>query len=835
VNEAHDDIDLNDLHQEEDVVMGKRQLEETFLGKSSDEGLVLSESVKAAARRGSNDEQNGGTNKQMAPTKICLRKSGSKQNAVWVIKEKEEESKKADLLRGVGTEEELAPGEEVIKGQEKFLEDLSKEEEVAPDEKVIKEQGDDSGGRIQRTDKMGAVGESLSKVVANALEHLIEEHDYTNTRTWVKKGNLEKEGGVVIHNVKQESNEEWEDPSRWQFVTAKKSKETVGSKIVDKLEVGQEVKMSAHLDKAAEEIVDDFYAVVEKELAFERKVEHIFSQHAEVIQKSAEEDAAQNRYKDADLKNQTEKIPKPAEKGSSIDLFEVSLKQVKERSGLDMKKVLEAKADIKVHEDENSKTDVVLTEYESKEQGFKDCAAFLDCTGCLQSVAVEKGVFSCQNCEGFRLCSDCKEIGARWWVGGGCPAPRSSSMPVHDLVKVTQDVELTSCPTSRPNQSQERHFPDNFAKPDFRSEEDRLASFDHWSVRFIKPADLAKAGFYSLKNLDKCRCAFCHSRVEDWVEGDQPMKEHAKLCPDCPFVLGREVGNVPITWLSAIRELKENQGEEDQVKEKQVNGNTGKQVEGEKARKVGSNRVKRSRTVGGRVDLQKLMSKEEGSSGYESRSSEYESRAVDIEACAVKLNNNEENWEELQTISQRELLEDPDFVPFKPKKPRKSAPPIITPIAPVMLKKSTLNVAKESSPEVPKNSSPSVSKKTIRKSERLTGEEGRVADTRLPLGPSHKILWNLLVALLRSKRRKQHPLLQWTDVSTLQFQIRQARRLARLWSKVRGEDMSWEQAKQVLLHYESRGLLCKVNNKNVWQFLRMPRALVAVLNGKKRC
>ena len=205
------------------------------------------------------------------------------------------------------------------------------------------------------------------------------------------------------------------------------------------------------------------------------------------------------------------------------------------------------------------------------------------------------------------------------------------------------------------------------------------------------------------------------------------MKEHAKLCPDCPFVLGREVGNVPITWLSAIRELKENQGEEDQVKEKQVNENTGKQDEGEKAGRVGSNRVKRSRTVGGRVDLQKL--KEEGSSGYESRISEYESRAVDIEACAVKLNNNEENWEELQTISQRELLEDPDFVPFKPKKPRKSAPPI-TPIAPVMLKKSTLNVAKESSPEVPKNSSPSVSKKAIRKSEKLTGEEGRVADAR---------------------------------------------------------------------------------------------------------
>ena len=79
VNEAHDDIDLNDLHQEEDVVMGKRQMEETFLGISSEKDLVSSERVKAAASRASYDEQTGGTNKQMAPAKICLRKSGSRQ------------------------------------------------------------------------------------------------------------------------------------------------------------------------------------------------------------------------------------------------------------------------------------------------------------------------------------------------------------------------------------------------------------------------------------------------------------------------------------------------------------------------------------------------------------------------------------------------------------------------------------------------------------------------------------------------------------------------------------------------------------------------------------
>ena len=77
-NEAHGVL-LSDGHQKEGVVMGKRKMEETFLGKSSEEDLISNERVKAAASRASNDEQTGGTNKQMAPAKICLRKSGSRQ------------------------------------------------------------------------------------------------------------------------------------------------------------------------------------------------------------------------------------------------------------------------------------------------------------------------------------------------------------------------------------------------------------------------------------------------------------------------------------------------------------------------------------------------------------------------------------------------------------------------------------------------------------------------------------------------------------------------------------------------------------------------------------
>ena len=42
------------------------------------------------------------------------------------------------------------------------------------------------------------------------------------------------------------------------------------------------------------------------------------------------------------------------------------------------------------------------------------------------------------------------------------------------------------------------------------------------------------------------RCAFCNNCVGDWVEGDDPMTEHRHLFPLCPFVLGQEVGNIPI-------------------------------------------------------------------------------------------------------------------------------------------------------------------------------------------------------------------------------------------------------------------------------------------------
>jgi len=88
--------------------------------------------------------------------------------------------------------------------------------------------------------------------------------------------------------------------------------------------------------------------------------------------------------------------------------------------------------------------------------------------------------------------------------------------------------------------------PEGPVEADYRSEAVRLASFSNWTVPYIRPTDLARAGFYSLHNLDSCKCAFCDNCVGDWVEGDDPMTEHTHLFPLCPFVLGYEVGNIPL-------------------------------------------------------------------------------------------------------------------------------------------------------------------------------------------------------------------------------------------------------------------------------------------------
>ncbi|XP_071112515.1 baculoviral IAP repeat-containing protein 7-like isoform X2 [Haliotis cracherodii] len=85
------------------------------------------------------------------------------------------------------------------------------------------------------------------------------------------------------------------------------------------------------------------------------------------------------------------------------------------------------------------------------------------------------------------------------------------------------------------------------------SEADRLQTFEHWPLASaVNPQRLAKAGFYYIGPSDRVRCVFCYGILKSWLPNDDPETEHRTHFPDCPFLQGREVGNVPMpTWQAA--------------------------------------------------------------------------------------------------------------------------------------------------------------------------------------------------------------------------------------------------------------------------------------------
>lgn len=75
----------------------------------------------------------------------------------------------------------------------------------------------------------------------------------------------------------------------------------------------------------------------------------------------------------------------------------------------------------------------------------------------------------------------------------------------------------------------------------------RLNTFASWPVLALaEPAALARAGLFYSGNNDRVQCAFCRGFLRNWVRGDVPEVEHRRHFPDCPFVRGVDVGNVPI-------------------------------------------------------------------------------------------------------------------------------------------------------------------------------------------------------------------------------------------------------------------------------------------------
>ncbi|CAH2296880.1 baculoviral IAP repeat-containing 1-like [Pelobates cultripes] len=69
------------------------------------------------------------------------------------------------------------------------------------------------------------------------------------------------------------------------------------------------------------------------------------------------------------------------------------------------------------------------------------------------------------------------------------------------------------------------------------SEEKRLQSFTNWPVySLIEPALLAQAGFFFIGRRDHVQCFSCSGCLGNWLETDDPWKEHAKWFPECVFL-----------------------------------------------------------------------------------------------------------------------------------------------------------------------------------------------------------------------------------------------------------------------------------------------------------
>ncbi|CAL8259026.1 baculoviral IAP repeat-containing protein 7 [Gadus morhua] len=87
----------------------------------------------------------------------------------------------------------------------------------------------------------------------------------------------------------------------------------------------------------------------------------------------------------------------------------------------------------------------------------------------------------------------------------------------------------------------------NLEKRRMRREGERLRTFLNWPADApVTSGDLAKAGFFYLGSGDKVQCYCCGGVLRYWVHGDTPSVDHKRYFPTCGFMLGGDVGNIPL-------------------------------------------------------------------------------------------------------------------------------------------------------------------------------------------------------------------------------------------------------------------------------------------------
>ncbi|KAF6715420.1 E3 ubiquitin-protein ligase XIAP [Oryzias melastigma] len=77
-----------------------------------------------------------------------------------------------------------------------------------------------------------------------------------------------------------------------------------------------------------------------------------------------------------------------------------------------------------------------------------------------------------------------------------------------------------------------------------KSEKARLQTFSSWP--FTDPQDLAEAGLFCVGRSDRVQCFCCGGTLNARDLKDNAWEEHSRSFPHCFFILGHNVGNVPL-------------------------------------------------------------------------------------------------------------------------------------------------------------------------------------------------------------------------------------------------------------------------------------------------
>lgn len=116
------------------------------------------------------------------------------------------------------------------------------------------------------------------------------------------------------------------------------------------------------------------------------------------------------------------------------------------------------------------------------------------------------------------------------------------------LKKMDKEIEKTGCSSTQESSLRlKSRINKTFKNYDYlKSETARLQTFIDWPLEWLKPSELAAAGFYYMRTKDHCACIFCAQIIGMWEKNDNPRQEHERHSPHCPFIRGQNVGNIAI-------------------------------------------------------------------------------------------------------------------------------------------------------------------------------------------------------------------------------------------------------------------------------------------------